>query len=218
MSYKEFAGKLNEISYKPRKRHRDGGSRVYFKPNATSHNDMRFQLQTIDGVKCDTAFGVINFDHRKVLELAIFDADLVKFLREFDEHNISTAIEHKEWFDEKCTEEQIRKMYCPLLTLDKSEYEAPLLHTTIGDRDRYVTVLKVSDEKGVRVLGEVSDIERDSECMVTCEATDLWFEGDQFGMSLFSTHITILPRKTYRVMGGFMEFAKLGRVMQNRPR
>lgn len=202
--YKDLVGKLHEISYKPQKKTKNGGLVVYFKRSATSDDNVRFQLQLMDGQRCSPPFGVSSYENsenqsRMTLDLSIEDEKLVEFAKEFDEHNIKTAIEHKEWFKKDYTEDQIRNMYYPLLIFDETgKGYSPRLHTKIncdGENKANVLIYQFIDGKEQYIPGQVSDIVKYTECMVICEAVGMWFQNKQFGMTLVTTDVIIFPKK-----------------------
>jgi hypothetical protein len=212
--YTHYAEKLNEIAYKPQSKNSKGGVIVYFRPNDHTATNMRFQLQDMNGIKCKAPFGVSCFDEskgaRKSIELSIEDEDLVKFFQSFDEHNIAAAIANKDWFkNSTITDDQIRAMYYPMLGFDQTgKGYSPRLHTKINtDGPRGVNVLLYTEKNGNPKYepGTTDDIERYAECMVIVEATGLWFQSKQFGMSLLATDVYVFPkskRKEFEFLWG----------------
>jgi len=201
--FHDYVGKLGDIVYKAQGKTQKGGVVVYFRPNKSTESNMRIQLQTADEPRCKTPFATSAYDDdgtatRKNLELSLENESLVKFFQEFDEQNIQAAIDHKDWFKKTFTEAQIRNMYYPLLTYDiTGKGYSPRLHTKVNTEGKNkVNVLLYTEENGCPEYrpGNESDIQRYSECMVICEASGLWFQSKQFGMSLVCTDVIIFPK------------------------
>jgi hypothetical protein len=210
--FSNYVGKLDEIVYKLQSKTPKGGTVVYFSPNKNTTSNMLMQLQTPEEPKCKTPFGASVFEDdgtatRKNLELSLEYEPLVQFFKEFDEHNIQVALKHPEWFKKTLDEAQIRNMYYPLLTFDTSDNGyPPRLHTKVNTHGQnIVNVLLYTDENGFPEYrpGSVADIQKYDECMIICEASSLWFQSKQFGMSLVTTDIIIFQR-TQRKEFGFI--------------
>ena len=208
--FTHYADKLAEIAYKPQAKNAKGTVVSYCRPNEHTDANIKFQLQSVHGVRCRAPFGVSCFDEnsgaRKSVELSIEDESLVKFFRDFDERNVQAAVAKRaEWFKMGVTEDQVRHMYYPMIHADTTgKGYAPRLHTKITtEGSKTVNVLLYSEPNGVRTYtkGSTQDITKHSECMVICEATGLWFQNKQFGMSLSATDIIIFPREEAKEFG-----------------
>ena len=200
--YSDYVGRLSDITYRPQINNAKGGVVVYMRPNANTNTNMRFQLQHEDGIKCRAPFGVSSFDGnessaRKSLELRIDDEKLASFFNSFDEHNINAAIANRHWFKKSnLTDEQIRSMYYPMITDESEKGYAPRLHAKVNTMGpNTLNVLVYTETNGVPQyeVGTMDSITRNIECMVILEATGLWFQNKQFGMTLLATDLLLFP-------------------------
>ena len=205
--FTEYVGRLHEIVYKPQTKTGKGGVVVYFSPHKDATSNMRIQLQRDENSpRCKSPFGVSSFDDsanasRKTLELSINDDDLVKFFTEFDEKTVDVAFKNAaHWFKQKdLTRDQLKNMYYPTISFDSSgKGYAPKLHTKLNtDGRNKVNVLLYSEDstgKPQYANGKVEDIEKFSELMVIVEASSIWFQSKQFGMSLLVTDVVVFPK------------------------
>ena len=205
--YTDYAGRLGEIVFKPQTKNSKGGVVAYCLPNkeATSNMRMRLQIDQND-VKCKAPFGVSCFDDtnasRKTLELSIENSKLVELFRDFDEKNVDFAMQNaSQWFKQKdLTRDQVKNMYYPMIQLDQSgKGYAPKLHTKLNtDGRNKVNVLRYFEDasgKGKYCKGSIDDIVKFSDLMVNVEASSMWFQSKQFGMSLLVTDVVVFPKE-----------------------
>lgn len=205
-TYTDYVGRLGEIVHKPQNKNSKGGVVVYFTPNKDTKSNMRIRLQVDENdIKCKSPFGVSSFDDanssRKTLELSLENEKLVRFFQDFDEKNVDFAFQNaSQWFKQKdLTRDQIKNMYYPLVQFDTSgKGYAPKLHTKLNiDGRNKVNVKCFFEEKGVGKYrsGSVNDIEKFSELMIIVEASSIWFQSKQFGMSLLVTDVVVFPKE-----------------------
>ncbi len=201
--FSHYVGKLNQLHHKPQTKNAKGGVVCYFLPNEKSSANMRFQLQTEDGIKCKSPFGISTFDEntRKGLQLSIEDPQLVDFFKDFDEKNVDFAVQNASvWFKQKdLTRDQIKNMYYPMLSFDTTgKGYPPRLATKLNTdgRNKCKVLLYTKNKQGVPVYddGTLEDVEKNSELMVIVEASNIWFQSKQFGVSLLVTDIVVFPK------------------------
>jgi hypothetical protein len=199
--FTEYINNLNQISCKPQTKNKKGGLVVYIRPNETTEDNIKIQLQTQTEPKCICPFGACAYEDdgtaiKKNLELSLESEDLVKFWKSVDKHNIETGIKHPEWFKKKQTKDQIKNMYFPLVTIDDTDKGySPRLHTKVNKLGRHATKVLIYDkEHGQYTKGSMDDITKYSEVMVIVEVTGYWFQNTQWGMSVAATDVIIFPK------------------------
>ena len=221
---------LDAIEYKAPVKNAKGGTVVYMStvPGSSDPKDkLKFQLSENDKSTLPVAVWGLSTpmagteSNRRTLDVTVDDPALLKFLREFDEKNITTAVENCEkWFKKSMDRSTIENMYVPVL---KNPYKEGASYTTrvkVTIGDKYATNVLVAAGTGNQLeyhAGDQHDLTKNSKMMIRVECSGLWFMSKQFGCSLNATDILVWPNKSsLSGINGFV-FAKDTVLVEKEP-
>ena len=204
--FSKFLPSLPALHYKKIVKNKKGSNVVYIRRQSGSEANLRLTMNTPDEAKCVTPFGISAYDDsngsRKSMEISLGTEELVQFFQSLDEHNIQTAITNKEtWFKDNISDDQIRAMYYPLVTLDPTDKGyAPRLHTKVNSDpgQRQIRVFEITDyAPGVTPtfkVGTADQVVPYSDTMPIIEIQNIWFQKLQFGMTILTTDVVVFPK------------------------
>ena len=122
---------VSTLHYKPVVKNKKGSNVVYLSRSATDDTNCKVQLNMQSDPRLTCPFGLNSYDDqaggRMTLDISLEDPALLAWAESLDRHNVETAVLNKgTWFKPGVTDEEIRKMYYPVLALQCSFGAYPL--------------------------------------------------------------------------------------------
>lgn len=213
VKFTQFANEIKDIVFKEPVKNAAGANMVYI--SSAQNGKIRIQLEDESGAACTAPFGVSSFDKnginpcRKNLELSIHNPALVTFFKNLDEHIVQTAIKNKKtWFKylkKDVSDETIRSMYYPIMSIGQEGKYPPRVHTKINvlhpepektpDYIVPATIMQYFEEEHEYSPGSESDIIKSCSVMPITDLKGVWFQTHQWGGMLETTAIMVRKYK-----------------------